>query len=203
MGIIRISAINNRNDVSTVTSDTIKNGMYVKGTISTVLSGDFKNYAFPTNKKRPLAVIGISGSDFTAERTGYITDLIEGKYCMIYIDSHKSPGLYEYIDKGKFNDNLTEFEFDGIIEKNKYNEDYCNYVDCIYDFFSTIYNGKQNEITDLNRNNISEYCVEIIDIEKEKRLWLYSLPVILAGVITMLAGGKPFKFVEEKSLNLL
>lgn len=198
IGIVRIIKINNRTDVSVLTSDTIKSGMYVKGKISTVLCGDFKNSAFATDKKRPLAVIGEDGSDITAEKTGYITDLIKGKYCMIYIDSNYFPELYEYIDNGKFNDNLTEFEFDGIIEKNKNYEDYCDYVDGIYQNFPTIYDGKQNKITDLNRDNISEYCVEIIDIEKKKKLWLYSLPIILAGIITMLVGGMPFKYVEKK-----
>lgn len=198
MGIVRICAINNRADISTVTSDTVKNGMYVKGKISAVLCGDFKNSAFYTNKKRPLEVNGESGSDITAEKTGYITDLVEGKYCMIYIDSHCFPELYEYIDKGKFNAELSEFEFDAIITKNKYYKDYCDYVDGIYEFFPTIYDGKQNKITDLNQDNISQYCVEIVDIEKKKKLWLYSLPIILTGIITMLVGGKPFKYVKKK-----
>lgn len=195
-GAVRISRINHREDISSLSFDQIEEGMYVNGKISYVLTGSSKKTAF--NDVRPLNCIEFDsdGTDPLKSTQGYICDLIGGKYTEILIDEYYSPELYDHLTSGKFMSDPIEYEFDAVIVHDEfYEKSFYTYVDRLENYFSPLY-FRDKEITGLDKNDLLGIQIKVIDISRKKLLWIWGLPFIIAGTLLLLLGGKPFDFIK-------
>lgn len=202
-GVIRIAKINGRIDVSQLTEDTIKDGMYVKGTVSGVGRGCPADST--DGRSRALSVISTAsqGADLNAVKTAFITDLAPGtgKYICLWIDEFTHTDLYHYIISGDFTDmsKQTEYQFDAVIrydeKENELIQDYTDKLSetCPQVFYDTY------ELKDISGEKMSDYTIEIINIGTRKLLWLYSLPLLLGGAVLLILGGSPFEYKERIS----
>lgn len=181
-------------DLSEMTLDDFEKGMYVKATITNVVSG------YPINSmesiSEPLELYTTQSQDTTddARLTYFLVELQEssGEYVCVMIDEFLDTDLYYQI----FSVEETPYEIEGIVTYSEQNEQLVKKsIDKIDDYYSIIYYNDR-DVKFPTEENVSPYCVKVKYLGSRKLWWLYSIPFFFAGIAVFIIGGRPFERVK-------
>lgn len=194
-GMTVLYKYNNMRDIKELNLDDLKNGMYVKGTLTTVVRGfPFEGTADETAE--PLDLYTTQSQDTTdpADLTYFLVELEKdsGQYVCVKIDEFLYTDFYYQIYKR----DETPFEFEGIVTYSKQDEQLVkNSVSKIDDFYAfTFYENRRVEAP--SEDNVSPYCIKVKYLGDRKLWWLYCIPFMFAGIAVFVIGGRPFERIK-------
>lgn len=193
-GMVLLYKCTHMKDLSEMTLDDFKKGMYVKATISDVVSG------YPINSEnrmsRPVDLYTTQSQD-TTDDAGLTYFLVElkagsGEYVCVMIDEFLDTDLYYQI----YSTGEVPYEIEGIVTYSELNEQLVKKnVSKIGDYFSIIYYDHRT-VEMPTEENVSPYCVKVKYLGARKLWWLYSIPFFFAGIAVFIIGGRPFERVK-------
>lgn len=195
-GLNVLSKYKNIQDISELELKDIKKGMYVKATISGVLTG------YPVDGEetgRGSEPIGLHteqspNTSDPANETYFLMELGEdsGEYVCVIIDEFLDTDLYYQILTG----GDTPYELEGIVTYSEKDEQIVmDGVSALEEQYSDIY-FQHRRLTEPNEENVSPCCIELKPLAVRKMWWLYSIPFMFAGTAIFFIGGKPFERVK-------
>lgn len=195
-GITLYNKCVNMKDIKDLSLEDIEKGMYVKGTLTTVIRG------FPINGQEmnataePLDLYTTQSQDTTerADLTYFLVELQKGsgEYVCVKIDEFLYTDFYYQI----FTEDETPFEFEGVVTYSEQDEQLVkNSVNKIDDYYAyTYYEHRTVELP--TEATVSPCCIKVKYLGDRKLWWLYSIPFMFAGIAVFIIGGRPFERVK-------
>lgn len=197
-GLVILFKCINIKDISKLKYDDLKSGVYVKGSLSTVVKGypiNATDYQFETFE---LYTTDSDEVDDGAQKTYFLIELEndEGRYVCVAIDEYLDLDLYHQIYAGNLEADNLSYDVEGIITCRKSNKQFIQdgvkkWKDKYYDLY---YKGHKK--SDINEDNVSDCCIEIRPLGTRKLWWLYSIPLLFAGVSVFILGGRPYERIK-------
>ena len=197
-GMVILFKCLNIQDLSKLKFDDIKSGTYVKGQITTVVKG------YPvgaTDYNVEPYEIYTTDSDEISEGayTSYFLMGLEndpGKYVCVIIDQYRDTDLYHQIFTNNIASDNVPYDVEGIVtcrkvDKERVTESVKNWNKKYSDLY---YNTKY--ASDVSLDNVSDCIIEIRPLGTRKFWWLYSIPLLFAGVSVFILGGRPYERIK-------
>lgn len=195
-GMTVLYKYNNMRDIKELNLDDLKKGMYVKGTLTTVVRGFPLNADDTIDSAIPLDLYTTQSQDTTdpAYLTYFLVELEEGsqQFVCVKIDEFLYTDFYYQL----YNLDETPFEFEGIVTYSKQDEELIkNSVGKIGDYYSmTYYERRRLETPTVD--NVSPCCISVRYLGARRLWWLYSIPFLFAGISVFILGGRPFERIK-------
>lgn len=183
-------------DISEMTFDEVKSGTYVKGNISGVLLG--YNDGMDAAKPLTLYTTDSDDTDDGAYQTYFLIELKNdrGKYVSVIIDEFRDFDLYHQIFEDTPATELKSFDVEGIVTYKKSDEEMVKQkVSEFKDTYPYLYYDHQPS-SGLSDETVSPCCIEIKPIGARKLWWLYSIPLLFAGISLLILGGRPYERIK-------
>ncbi len=194
-------------DISELSADDLKSGMYVKGTVTDVLRGFMPNPDADDNTtiNEPLDICTTESEETSEEAYASYVLIPLGTekedFACFLLDQFRFTEFYYQVMTGKSGDGSEEgvsAEFEGIVTKPNKEEERLmkdaldnwnkNYSYLCYNYYV---------IGDINSETIPPYVIKCKDMKVRKFYWLYSIPLLFMGSVLLFMAGSPKKKLKK------
>lgn len=197
-GLVILFKCLNIQDLSKLKFDDIKSGTYVKGQISNVVKG---SPVGATDYNVVPYELYTTDSDEISEgayKSYFLMGLENdpGKYVCVVIDQYLDTDLYHQIFSDELNKNDIPYDVEGIITCRKADQKLVTDSVKKWDekYYGLYYNAYYaNEVS---VDTVSDCIIEIRPLGTRKFWWLYSIPLLFAGVSVFILGGRPYERIK-------
>ncbi|MBQ8967314.1 hypothetical protein [Ruminococcus sp.] len=187
-------------DISDMKLADFEEGMFVKGTVRSVVNGYLVDPEPGDYAPRPIEIYTeqSDATDDYAETTYYLLELGEGsgEYMTIAVDEYLSTDIYfqlhsDALTEGSAYD--TSHEFVGQITYDAEDEKrITDFAENWQDTYQDLYYINTNS-DGLSKETISPYFIKMKEPGARKLWWLFSIPLLFAGSAMFILEGKPSK----------
>lgn len=198
-GLVRLYKIDHRRDITELTEEDVKSGVYVSGTITA--KGELLRI-FPQDKEKSAqpAAVWTKDSRDGSRKTLFITNLLSQthRFLPAEVDEYYYTELYHFMTDEVFLDYTSdeEYKFDAVIVRSRSDrKDVAGYLEGYKDNYRSTFSGSKM----VNAPEVSstwEYTLKLIDPSPRRLWWLYGVPFIFAGVMIFAIGGKFYRRIK-------
>lgn len=197
-GMVILFRCINIKDISKLKYDDIKSGVYVNGELSTVVKG------YPINATNegvePLELYTTDSDEISegAYKSYFLVELDndKGKYVCVIIDEYLYTDLYHQLFSGNMEKYNLPYKVEGIITSRKADKKLIQEgVKKWKDKYSSLYYNAL-PASDVAEDNVADYCIELKPLGSRKMWWLYSIPLLFAGISVFILGGRPYERIK-------
>lgn len=198
-GLVILAKCINTRDLSKLKFDDIKSGTYVKGQLTTVVEGGYR----PNDTEyisEPYELYTTDSDEISeGAYTSYFLMELEndpGKYVCVVIDQYLYTDLYHQIFSDTPESEKVPCDVEGVITARKADKKLVkDGVDKLSKKYSDYYYG-MHYANDVTHDNVSECIIELRPVGARKLWWLYSIPLLFAGVSVFILGGRPYERIK-------
>lgn len=196
IGAVKYIKVSNANPIEDRYTE-LKKGSCVSFTLENVV------YAQPKTNQNKIPLCWLQKDSRSADPTKNALSyciLAAGKYRFLTADISAAPDVYSILENGEFIGADNNERYIGYVTDND-SELFAEYVG--RKSLNNTYNerfflgGSETEITDFTADNCSRYGIRIVDVKKERRKWLWSVPFFAVGIVLLIFAGSPFFYMPE------
>ena len=192
-GMVILAKCVGMKDISELSLDDLKEGMYVKGTVTNVMEG----YPLKVNsmESEPVVVYTTDSQETsTAAFTAYLFTRMNNdkdEYVCVAVDQYYYTDMFMQFFLDDETSAPQPFEFEGIVtHTDDMEKRIISSADGWQNSYAALYYNGVN--TDkLNSSTVSANYIRMKPLSHRKLWWLYSIPFLFAGTAFMVVAGRP------------